>query len=43
MELLDLALGFEVLEGTANGHVGKPHGDGVEGTGIELGVSLEGR
>ena len=42
MELLDFALGFEVLEGMANGHVGKPHGNGAEGTGVKLGVSLEG-
>ena len=32
-ELLNLRLSFEMLEGTADG-------DGAEGTGIELGVSL---
>ena len=40
MELLDLALGLEMLEGAADGRVGKADGDGAEGAGIKLWVSL---
>ena len=39
-ELLDLGLGFEVLEGAADGRVGEADGDGAEGVGIELGMPL---
>ena len=39
-ELFDLGLGLEMLEGTADGRVGEPDGDGTEGVGVELGVSL---
>ena len=41
MELFNLTLGLEVLEGVANGRVSKSHGDGVQGPRVELGVSLE--
>ena len=39
-ELLDLGLGLEMLEGTADGRVGEPDGDGAEGSRVEFGVSL---
>ena len=39
-KLLDLGLGLEVLEGAADGRVGETDGDGAEGAGVELGVSL---
>ena len=40
VELLDLTLGFEMLKSAANGRVGETDGDGLEGAGIELWVSL---
>ena len=39
-ELFDLGPGLEVLEGAANGRVGEADGDGAEGAGVELWVSL---
>ena len=39
-ELFDLGLGLEMLEGAADGGVGKANGDGAEGTGVEFWVSL---
>ena len=39
-ELLNLGLGFEMLEGAADGRVGETDGDGAEGAGIQLGMSL---
>ena len=39
-ELLDLRLGLEVLEGTTDGRIGKADGDGTEGAGVQLGMSL---
>ena len=39
-ELLDLRLGFEMLEGTADGRVDQADGDGTEGACVELWVSL---
>ena len=39
-ELFDLGLGFEMLEGTADGRVGEADGDGAEGASVELGMSL---
>ena len=39
-KLLDLGLGFEMLKGAANGRVGQADGDGAEGAGIQLWVSL---
>ena len=38
--MFNLALGLEVLEGAANGRVGEADGDGAEGAGVELWVSL---
>ena len=39
-ELFDLGLGFEVLEGMADGRVGEANGDGMESTGLELRMPL---
>ena len=39
-ELLDLCLGLEVLEGTADSRVGEADGDGAEGARVELRMSL---
>ena len=41
MELGDLASGLEVLEHTANGHVGQANGDGAESVGVEVHAGLE--
>ena len=38
-ELLDLTLGLEVLECTADGCVGETDGDGAKGSGVELRLS----
>jgi hypothetical protein len=40
VELFDLGLGLEMLEGAANGRVGETDGDGVKGASVKLGVSL---
>ena len=40
VELFDLGLRLEMLEGAADGHVGEADGDGAEGGGVELRVSL---
>ena len=40
VELLDLGLGFEMLEGAADGRVGEADGDGAEGACVELRMSL---
>ena len=39
-ELLDLGFGLKMLKGTADGRVGEADGDGAEGSGVELWVSL---
>ena len=39
-ELLDLGLGFEVLESAADGRVGESDSDGAKGTGLEFWVPL---
>ena len=39
-ELFDLRLGLEVLEGAADGRVGKADGDSTKGAGVEFRVSL---
>ena len=39
-ELFDLRFGLEMLEGAANGCVGETDGDGLEGAGVKLWVSL---
>ena len=39
-ELFDLRLGLEVLEGAADGRIGKADGDGAKGAGVEFRVSL---
>ena len=40
VKLLDLGLGLEVLEGTADGHVGEANGDGAKGSSVEFRVPL---
>ena len=40
VELFDLGLGLEVLEGAADGCVGEADGDGAESASVELRVSL---
>jgi hypothetical protein len=39
-ELLDLSLGLEMLEGSANGCVGEANGNGAQSPSIEVGVPL---
>ena len=39
-ELLDLCLGLEMLEGTADSRVGEADGDGAEGASVELWMPL---
>ena len=40
VELFDLGLGLEMLEGAADGRVGEANGDGAEGAGVELWMPL---